>query len=120
MADNQSEQKEVTTKEVTTKEVVTSTDNQENKITPMRCFTGGAISGVLVWGSYLLTKSIVFTYATTPIKFNNPIAVNIASTVRTLIMGITTLATFIFLMVTIGLLALGVKLIIEGKKLNQT
>ena len=110
MADNQSEEKQV----------VTSTDNQENKITPMRCFTGAGISGVSAWVCYLLTKSVILTYATKPITFNNPIAVNIASTVRTLIMGMTTLATFIFLMVTIGLLALGVKLLIEGKKLNQT
>lgn len=93
----------------------TKEENKE-KITPMRCFTGGAISGGLAVAAYLLTKSVVLTYGSMPIKFNNPIAVNIATTVRTLIMGVTTMATFVFLMVTIGLMALGVKLIIDNSK----
>ena len=89
---------------------------EEEKITPIRCFTGSAISGGLGVASYLLTKSIVVTYTTMPIKFNNPMAVRIASTVRTLIMGLTILATFLFGMVAIGLIALGIKLIIEEMK----
>ncbi|BAQ62313.1 hypothetical protein GM3708_2719 [Geminocystis sp. NIES-3708] len=95
-----------------------TTVNQEEqeKITPLRCFTGGSISGGLAIASYLLTKSVILTYSTMPIKFNNPMAIRIAATVRTLIMGITTMATFVFLMVTVGLVALGIKLMIEKMK----
>ena len=95
-----------------------SGDDQE-KITPFRCFSGSAISGVLGFGAYLLTKSIVVTYTTMPIKFNNPMAIRIATTVRTLIMGLTIMATFLFAMVTIGLIALGIKLILENNNAKQ-
>ncbi|AUC61962.1 protein of unknown function DUF3082 [Cyanobacterium sp. HL-69] len=95
------------------------TTNQEQSesidkpITPPRCFVGGAISGALAIAAYLLTKSIVQTYAGIPISFDNPMAARIASTVRTLIMGITTMATFVFVMVTVGLFALGIQLIFK-------
>ena len=47
-------------------------ENSENeKITPFRCFSGSAISGALGFATYLLSKSIVMTYSTMPIKFNN-------------------------------------------------
>jgi hypothetical protein len=94
----------------------TITQGDKEKITPMRCFTGGSISGALAIAAYLLTKSVILTYSTMPIKFKNPMAVNIASSVRTLIMGITTMATFVFLMVTVGLMALGIKLIIDNRR----
>jgi hypothetical protein len=90
-------------------------ENQE-KITPFRCFTGASISAGLAVAAYLLTKSVILTYTTMPIKFNNQMAMSIASTVRTLIMGITTMATFLFVMVTVGLVALGIKLIIDNSK----
>ena len=91
----------------------------EEKITPIRCFTGSAISGGLGFAAYLLTKSIIVTYTTMPINFNNEFAIRIATTVRTLIMGLTVLATFLFGMIALGLTALGIKLIIDNGKVNQ-
>ena len=88
------------------------------QITPIRCFTGSAISGALGCAAYLLSKSIILTYTTMPVNFNNPIAVRIATTVRTLVMGLTVMATFLFGMVTVGLIALGIKLIIDNSKVN--
>ncbi len=116
MNDNQLQENQTTT----ATEKQDNSESIDNKITPMRCFTGGAISGVLAIGAYFLTKSVILTYADMPINFKNQIAANIASSVRTLIMGATTLATFVFLMVTVGLFALGIKLIFEEKKINQT
>lgn len=101
----------------TTKKTVSQT--VQDKITPMRCFSGSAISGVLGFAAYLLTKSVIVTYTTMPIKFNNPMAIRIATTVRTLMMGLTIMATFLFGMVTIGLIALGIKLILDERKANQ-
>jgi len=106
---------------------MTESDKKENNtlidkspldkpITPARCFTGGTISGLLAIAAYLLTKSVVQTYAEIPINFNNPMANRIAATVRTLIMGITTMATFVFVMVTVGLVALGIQIIIKNQK----
>ena len=89
---------------------------RENKITPLRCLTGSSISGALAVAAYFLTVSIAQTYANQPINFNNPIAINIAVTVRTLVVGITALATGIFGMVTVGLFALAIKLVIEKGK----
>jgi hypothetical protein len=93
-----------------------STEERQN-ITPLRCLTGGSISGVLAIAAYFLMTSVVQTYATKPITFNNQMAVNIATMVRTLTIGITALATFIFGLVTIGLGTLAVKLMIQ--KSNQ-
>lgn len=118
MSDNQLQEHETQT--VTT--INQQEDNNEdtaNQITPLRCFSGAAISGGLSVGSYFLAKSVILTYVDMPIKFNNPMAANIASTVRTLIMGITTLATFLFLMVTIGLFALGIKLIFTNNEVKS-
>jgi Protein of unknown function (DUF3082) len=101
------------------KSVTEQGEVKEEKITPSRCFTGSAISGGLGFATYLLAKSIVMTYTTMPIEFNNPMAVRIATTVRTLVMGLSIMATFLFGMVAVGLVALGIKLIIEEKKINQ-
>ncbi len=95
------------------------TEEEKQKITPFRCFTGASISAGLAVAAYLLTKSVILTYVNMPIKFNNQMAASIASTVRTLIMGLTTMATFLFLMVTIGLFALGIKLFIEEKRVQS-
>ncbi|BAQ64059.1 DUF3082 domain-containing protein [Geminocystis sp. NIES-3709] len=93
------------------------TEENKQQITPIRCFTGASISGALAIAAYLLTKSVILTYTTMPIKFNNQMAASIASSVRTLIMGVTTMATFLFLMVTVGLIGLGIKLIIDNSKI---
>jgi len=113
MSDNQLQENE-NQKVTTINQLQDNNEDTANQITPLRCFTGAAISGGLSVGSYFLAKSVILTYADIPIKFNNPMANSIASTVRTLVMGITTLATFLFLMVTIGLFALGIKLIFTG------
>jgi hypothetical protein len=89
---------------------------RQPKITPLRCLTGGSIAGGLAIAAYLLTISIANTYAHKPINFNNPIAINIAVTVRTLVVGITALAACVFAMVTLGLFALAIKLILEKGK----
>ena len=115
MSESDTKEKSV---EVNTTETTISQTVQE-KITPMRCFSGSAISGGLAFVAYLLTKSVIVTYATMPIEFNNPMAIRIATTVRTLIMGLTIMATFLFGMVTVGLIALGIKLILDDRKANQ-
>ncbi len=116
--DSQPKPAEVTTEEETPKSKYPLINGE--KITPFNCFSASAISAVLGYASYLLTKSVIGTYAEIPIDFDNPMAARIASTVRTLIMGLTVLATFLFAMVAVGLVALAIKLIIESKKTNES
>ena len=118
MNDSENKEKSLTNESESSTDQGDSSDNE--KITPARCFSGSAISGALGFVTYLLSKSIVMTYSTMPLNFNNAMAVRIASTVRTLVMGLTIMATFLFIMVTIGLIALGVKLLLEGDQAEQT
>ena len=80
---------------------------------PLRCVTGAMMSGGLAYASYSLMIAIATSFATKPIHSDNPIVVNISSAVRTLVVGVIALATAVFAIVTIGLLALGVQLLVQ-------
>lgn len=75
-------------------------------VTFQRCLTGALSSGALGYGCYLLTRSIALSFSTTPIP-EGPTAHNIAVALRTLVLGGATLATGVFGLVTVGLIALG-------------
>ncbi|MCG6133427.1 MAG: DUF3082 domain-containing protein [Nostoc sp. LLA-1] len=81
--------------------------------TPLRCITGAIFSGGLGFAMYSLMISIATTFAAKPIHSDNPMAVNIGSAVRTLVVGIVALGTGIFGIVTIGLLALAIQLLVQ-------
>ncbi|MBE9182174.1 DUF3082 domain-containing protein [Oculatella sp. LEGE 06141] len=83
--------------------------NQQVPPTRLRCFTGALISGVIAFVLYLLTQSIVHTFADKPLPTSNITAINIAVAVRTLVMGMSTLATAIFGIAALGLTALGIR-----------
>lgn len=89
---------------------------EENKVTPWRCVQGAVISGALAVALYYLMSSIAFVYATKPVNFTNPIAINIAVAVRTLVIGIAALGAGVFAIVTVGLIALGIQLLFQGDK----
>jgi hypothetical protein len=59
--------------------------------------------------------AIATTFASKPIHSDNQIVINIASAVRTLVVGVVALGMGIFSIVTIGLLALAIQLLIQGK-----
>lgn len=90
--------------------------SESSKVTPLRCFVGSILSSVMAFGLYLLFNSIVQTYAVKTITSTNPIAVNIAAAVRTLVMGTVALATGVFTMVAIGIFLLGIQLTLQGIK----
>jgi hypothetical protein len=85
----------------------------ETPPTPLRCFTGSAISGAIAVLLYLLNQSIVQGLAAKPLPTHNVTATNIAVAVRTLVIGLSTLATAIFAIATLGLIALGIQLLIQ-------
>ncbi|MGA1623415.1 MAG: DUF3082 domain-containing protein [Synechocystis sp.] len=98
-----------------------STEPTPTKVppTPLRCFVGSGISGTLAWGLYWLTSSIALTFATKPVLSDKAIVQRIASAVRTLVLGLASLGTFIFAFVAIGLILLGVQLLFQ-KPATQT
>lgn len=81
--------------------------------TPLRCLTGSLISGGLAIALYSLTSAIAQTFAAKPIHSDNPAVINIASAVRTLVVGITALGTGIFGLVALGLIGLAIQILIQ-------
>jgi hypothetical protein len=81
--------------------------------TPLRCFVGSGIAGALAAGLYWLTSSIALTFAAKPVLSDKAIVQRIASAVRTLVLGLASLGTFIFAFVAIGLILLGVQLLLQ-------
>lgn len=88
--------------------------------TPLRCFTGAIISGSIATALYWLTQSIVIAFANKPVPTGNYIATNIAVAVRTLVMGMSALATGIFAIAALGLVALGIQLLIQQLRQPST
>jgi hypothetical protein len=75
----------------------------------MRCFSGALISAAIAVPLYGLTFSIARSFAAKPILAKSYIAANIGAAVRTLVVGSCSLATFIFGLSALGLIALGIK-----------
>ncbi|MDJ1176132.1 DUF3082 domain-containing protein [Roseofilum capinflatum] len=80
------------------------------KVTPVRCFTGALMSGAIAYFLYFLSLSIIQTFAEKPLATKNAIALNIGAAVRTLVMGMGLLATGVFALTTVGLVALAIQL----------
>lgn len=83
---------------------------------PLRCLIAALISGTIGIGGYFLTSAIAQTFANKPLPSSSITAVNIAIAVRTLVVGISTLATTIFGIVAIGLVALAIQVSIQQLK----
>ena len=81
--------------------------------TPLRCLVGSGIAGSLAWGLYLLTSSIALTFATKPVMSDKAIVQRIGSAVRTLVLGLASMGTFIFAFVAIGLILLAIQLLFQ-------
>jgi len=78
--------------------------------TPLRCLVGSSISGALAYGLYRLTAAIALSFALKPVLSDNLMVQRISSAVRTLVLGVASLATFIFGFVAIGLILLAIQL----------
>jgi len=87
----------------------------ETPPTPLKCFTGSLFSGALGVAAYSLTMSIHSTFANKPLPTSSPFATNIASAVRTLVLGVSALAMVTLGIATLGLFALGIQLLFQKK-----
>ncbi|MBP0001163.1 MAG: DUF3082 domain-containing protein [Cyanobacteria bacterium SID2] len=85
----------------------------DNKTTILRSFSGSFISGSIALLLYRLTTSIVHSFADKPLQTDNVTALNISAAVRTLVMGLSFLATFIFAFSALGLFLLAVQTLVQ-------
>jgi hypothetical protein len=83
---------------------------------PVQCLSASLFSGVFATGLYFLTSFIAQAFANKPLPTSNVTAYNIAIAVRTLVVGLSTLATAIFGIVAVGLAALAIQIIIQQLK----
>lgn len=83
-------------------------------VTPLRCFTGAGLSGALAWGLYRLTAAIAISFAAKPLLSSSLIAQRISAAVRTLVLGVAALGTFIFAFVALGLVLLALQLLFQS------
>ncbi|GBF83272.1 DUF3082 domain-containing protein [Aphanothece sacrum] len=88
-----------------------SSDRTESKkITPLNCLIGSTLSGSLAIALYSLTYSIVHSFTAKPLTSDNPLVLRIGSLVRTLVMGVSSLATFVCAFIAGGLILLAIQL----------
>ena len=78
-------------------------------LTPGRCLTGAAISGVLGLAVFALTRAMAQALAAHPLQSHNPLVLRLASVVRTVLLGGGTLAVVVLAVFTLGLVALAIQ-----------
>lgn len=81
-----------------------------------RCLSGSAIAAALGYGAYKLTFSIATQFATHPLVSDNYIAIRLSGMVRTLVVGIASMATGIFAFAALGLAVLGLQITLQKFK----
>jgi hypothetical protein len=95
-----------------------SADKKDALPSPLKCLSGALISGGIGLALYFLTSSIAHTFADKPLASTNATAVNIAIAVRTLVVGVSTLATFVFSFIAVGLVA--VAIVVTAQQLKKS
>ena len=90
--------------------------NGQQPPTLWQCVSGSLMAGGFSFLLYLLTHSIAQSFAAKPIAAKSYVAANIGAAVRTLVVGSCTLATFLFAITALGLLALGIQTALQGRE----
>ncbi len=92
---------------------MTNQPETTSKVTSLNCLVGSLISGFLAFLLYQLTQSIAQSFAQKPITVSQPWAIQLATAVRTLVVGMSSLATGLFALSTVGLILLAGQLIFQ-------
>ncbi|HEY9829399.1 MAG TPA: DUF3082 domain-containing protein [Stenomitos sp.] len=95
------------------------TESPETLPSPLKCLSGALISGGFAIALYFLTSSIANTFASKPLPSSNQTAIQISIAIRTLIVGLSTLATTLFTLVGVGLIAVTIYISVQQLK-NRT
>lgn len=70
---------------------------------PLSFLSGAITSGLFAWGCLLLSERVVAYYSAHPPHYSARVAQSIATAVKTLVVGMSFLATFTFAFVGLGL-----------------
>ena len=82
---------------------------------PLSFLTGALTSGLLAWLALGLSRRVLAHYANHPPQFSSPIAQNIATAMKTLIVGMCFLASFSFAFIGLGLFVVFVRSLVVAK-----
>lgn len=77
------------------------------KVTPLRCFLGAIVAGMIAWFFYNCAGVIASIFAQTRVESDNFIVLRMSSAIRTLVIGIFALGAGVFGMAAVGLTGLG-------------
>lgn len=94
-------------------------DKQETQPSLLQYLTGSLISGGCAIALYLLTSSIAHAFANKPVSSTNQTAIRITLAVRTLVVGLSTLATTLFTIIGLGLMAAAIYVSVQKLKNRQ-
>lgn len=83
---------------------------EKPSVSALRCWLGAIVAGLLTIPLYRLTQAISDSFAAHPLTAANQTAISLSIAVRTLVVGLSTLATAIFAIAALGLLGLGIQL----------
>ncbi|MGC9524584.1 MAG: DUF3082 domain-containing protein [Limnospira sp.] len=101
-------------------EAINNSTPDLTSVNPLRVITGGVISGGFAIALYSLTASIAATFAAKPITSDNQTALQISIAVRTLVVGGCALATGVFVIASLGLLALSLQILFVRLRQKQS
>lgn len=92
--------------------------SETTELTPtakiLKCFSGAFVAGTIAVLAYRMTIAIATTFANKPIVSDNPAVMNIASAVRTLVVGMVALGSGVFGLAALGLFLLGIQLTVRN------
>ena len=97
-------------------EIPKTTPSSEPKKGPLSFLSGSITSLSFSLLSLFISKKIVLYFSIHTPNYSSPIAQSIASGFKTLIIGISFLATFTFGFIGLGLFLVFIRSLIEGKK----
>jgi hypothetical protein len=89
---------------------------EPQKVTPLKCLTGATIASALAFALYALTTSIAQSFAATPLISDKVIVLRLSSLVRTFVLGIASLGTFVCGFIALGLILLAIQVMFQKDK----
>ena len=90
-------------------------DPQGPRKGPLSFLSGSLTSGLLAWLALGLSRRVLAHYASHPPHFSSAIAQNIATAMKTLIVGMCFLASFSFAFIGLGLFVVFVRSLVVAK-----
>ena len=81
---------------------------------PLSFLSGSVTAGLLAWLALGLSQRLVGYYALHPPRYNSAIAQSIATALKTLIVGMSFLATFSFAFIAVGLALVFLRSLVPG------